>query len=242
MQAPQTETYTVIRRTWLSERPSAGAQLTVAVSLGILAIGSGMYWNNTLGAADWMAATGQQIFQQKQFWRLWTTLFAHSDLGHLAANSLLFVVLGYFLTGYFGPLVFPLSAFLFGGITNIFSVYTYDPQMRLIGASGMVSWMGGAWLTLYMLLNRKLSVRQRVIRAFGVSLVLFAPSETFDPHISYRTHMIGFALGVGWAALYFRGHRAEFRAAEVSETITEPMVPEPSEFNTGPLDEEDEPW
>lgn len=168
-----------------------------------------------------MAASGETVFKGHQYWRLWTTLFAHADIGHLLANSLLFVILGYFLAGYFSWHLFPAAALVFGGVTNYFSLKTYPLGTELIGASGLVSWMGGAWLVLYMFLNRRLSVGQRVIRAAGVGLLLFAPSETFDPHISYRTHGIGFALGLVCGFVYFKLRASTFRAAEVVDVVVE---------------------
>lgn len=224
-------TYTVLRRTWLSRKPDAKAQAVVALSTAALALGCLVDWR-TGGA--WLEASGQLVFTSHEYWRLWTTLFAHADLGHLAANSLLFVTLGYFLCGYFGSAVFPLTAFVFGGVTNAFSLWTYPPELVLVGASGMVSWMGGAWLALYLTLNRQVSLTARLLRTIGVALLLFAPSETFDPHVSYRTHGIGFALGVLWGVWHFRWHRARFRAAEVYETITEESTASPVDESTAP--------
>lgn len=226
------QTYTVIRRTWLSRKPDPTAQLTVALATAFLVLASFAYWRTVAG--PWMSATPAQVFGEKQYWRLWTTLFAHADFGHLAANSVLFVCLGYFLRGYFGTRVFPLAAVLFGGITNFFSLQTYAPEVTLVGASGMVSWMGGAWLTLYFALNRQISPFQRALRSVGVALLLFAPSETFDAQISYRTHAIGFVLGVLWGGWHFWRNAERFRAAEVVETITEESTASPVDGTAAP--------
>ena len=37
---------------------------------------------------------------------------------------------------------------------------------------------------------------QRYLRTLGVAVLLFMPSEAFDPAISNRTHLAGFFLGV----------------------------------------------
>jgi rhomboid protease GluP len=209
--------YTVVRRTFLSNPPRADAQLITASSLFVLTAGCALYWHYPQ-ADEWMNATHEAVFTRHEFWRLWTTVFAHADLGHLLSNSLMFFILGYFLAGYFGALVFPLTALLMGGVTNAVSLYTYAPDVRLVGASGVVSWMGGAWLTLYFLINTKISVTGRALRSFGVALLLFAPAEAFDPKISYRTHLIGFTLGVLWGFWYYRRHKAKFKSAEIRET------------------------
>ena len=214
-------TYTVVRRTWLNKRPNSSAYI-VAMStfLFIMALCFGQ-WNNFRDLAELWPATQEQVFQKHEYWRLWTTLFVHADLGHLAANSLLFFIFGYFLYGYFGGFVFPFLALLMGGVTNAVSLLTYWPTTRLVGASGIVSWMGGFWLALYFALNTKLTPMQRFLRCGGVGLILFAPSEAFDPKISHRTHAIGFVIGVICGAIYYQYRKKEFKRAERKETIVE---------------------
>lgn len=211
-------TYQVVRETWLTRKPGARATCVALGSAAVLGLGSLWYWT---GRADWIPASGRLVFGDGQYWRLWTTLFAHADLFHLLGNSMLFIFLGYFLNGYFGAYAFPLMAFVFGGLTNALSILTYPPDLTLIGASGVVSWMGGAWLTLYALLNQQKSIGQRALRAGGVALAVFAPAETFDPQISYRTHVIGFVLGVAWASVYFLRRRRDFARAVRVETVVD---------------------
>lgn len=221
LEESRVEAYTVVRRTWLSRPPRASAQLAATLSLLVLILACAAQWANLRGWADLWPASHAAVFGKGEYWRLWTTLFTHADLGHLLANSLMFYILGYFLYGYFGGWFFPAVALLMGGVTNLISVYTYSANVQLIGASGVVSWMGGAWLVLYFLLHTELSRTARALRSMGVALVLFAPSEAFDPNISHRTHMIGLALGVMCGAIYFRYRQAEFKAAEWRETIVE---------------------
>ncbi|MBX2988641.1 MAG: rhomboid family intramembrane serine protease [Bdellovibrionaceae bacterium] len=187
----------------------------------LLVVASFMNWSGILHADQWMPATEEAVFGRGELWRLWTTSWIHSDMGHLLSNSFLFFVLGYFLNGYFGWWVFPVTALVFGGLTNAAVLGTYPPDVTLLGASGIVYWLGGAWLTLYFLLNRQKSLFQRALRSLGVALVLFMPAEAFQPQISYRTHAAGFALGLLWGVLYFLWRKKEFRAAEVTEEILE---------------------
>jgi rhomboid protease GluP len=221
-QSPQLEepyVYTVVRRTWLNRRPNPSAYFVAMSTLLFLSALCFGQWNNFRDLSELWPASQEQVFQQHQYWRLWTTLFVHADLGHLAANSLLFFVFGYFLYGYFGLFIFPFLALVMGGATNALSLLTYEPTVRLVGASGIVSWMGGCWLALYFAINTKLTKTQRFLRCFGVALVLFAPSEAFDPKISHRTHAIGFVIGVICGALYYQYRKKEFKRAERRETI-----------------------
>lgn len=226
----------IVRGTWLSRPPHPGAGWVVGISTLVLSFGASLYWREPL-AHGFMPASFDLVFHQHQTWRLWTTLFAHGDLGHLLANSFLFMGLGYFLTGYFSWHLFPVLALVTGGLTNALVLWTYPEQTLLIGASGVVSWMGGAWLMLYFLIARHKSWGQRAIRACGVAVLLFMPMEAFDPQISYRTHVVGFCLGVLCGGIYFLGRRVEFQKAEVVEVEVEEAEIDEADFNTQLLDE-----
>ena len=168
-----------------------------------------------------MSASGSKVFSQHQYWRLWTTLFAHGDGGHLISNSLLFFIFGYFLSGYFGIFVFPLLAMFIGGFTNAIILRFYAPEISLIGVSGVVYWMGGMWLVLYLLLDLQRSLTQRILRSVGVALAVFMPSAAFDPQTSYGAHLVGFILGVASGFIYYFFRRKSFEAAVVKEIIIE---------------------
>jgi hypothetical protein len=53
-----------------------------------------------------------------------------------------------------------------------------------------------------------------------VGLILLMPSA-FEESVSYRTHAIGFVVGIAAAVAYFGLKREEIRAAEVAETEPE---------------------
>lgn len=215
-------TYEVLRQTWLTRRPRSPRSQAAAFlsSLSLLA-GSVIYLLNIGGASGLMAASGAEVVGKLELWRLWTAIFAHANLGHLLSNSLLFFILGFFLHAYFGWWLFPFGAFFFGGWINLLAVLTYDPQILLIGASGVVYWMGGTWLALYFGISRQYAFTSRLVRTLGVGILIFMPAETFDPHVSYRTHAIGFVLGIAVGITYFLRHRKRFQAAEVRETVAD---------------------
>jgi rhomboid protease GluP len=218
--------YQILRETWLTRKPRPGSGLVAIASTFAIAFGSLVYEFDLLGAASWMPATRQAVYGEGEHWRLLTTLFAHGDLGHIAANSFLFTILGFFLYGYFGLRVFPFFALLGGALTNLIVLRTYQPEVSLIGASGVVYWMGGAWLVLYFFLSRQKNFTNRILRTIGVSLILFMPAETFAPNVSYRAHFVGFALGALFGIAHFLLNREKFRAAEVREWIIEDDDPE----------------
>lgn len=208
-----------IRETLLTHRPHPRAQMTALLSTLMLVLVTSLFWQNFWGLDDLAAASNAMIFKQHQWWRAWSATLVHADVAHLMSNSLLFFVLGYFLSGYFGLLMFPFLTFLMGGLINLLAVATYAPQTQLLGASGMVYWMGGVWLSLYLLIDRRRELWSRSLRVLGVALLLFVPSQAFDPTISYRTHFIGFSIGVVSGFLYFWTNRVWIRRFEVIELI-----------------------
>ncbi|KYG69928.1 rhomboid family intramembrane serine protease [Bdellovibrio bacteriovorus] len=216
---PAARTWTVIRSTWLTRKPSGRAWFAASWSVLFLIIGSVFYWQNFYKFSTWMSASQFSVFSQHQYWRLWTTLFAHADLGHLASNSILFFIFGYFLSGYFGLWVFPILAFLLGGVTNALTILTYAPDINLIGVSGVVYWMGGMWLVLYLMLDEQRTWLQRSLRAVGVALGVFMPSTAFEPNVSYRAHLIGFVVGVVTGFIYYLFRKKEFKSAVTYEIV-----------------------
>lgn len=224
----------VIRQTWLSKKPSMSAMTMMGFLLLVMTIASFAYWGDFMGLRALLAASPNLVFEKHQYWRLFTTLAVHADQQHLVSNSFLFFVFGIFMMSYFGIFLVPFMAFLFGGITNWIILSGMPADVRLVGVSGVLFWLGGAWLTLYIFIDRRRSLAQRILRALGVGIVLFLPAEAFDPQISYSSHMVGFFLGVFWAVVYYIYKRKDFRAAEVVEIVVDEI--EPSKTEPLPLD------
>lgn len=200
-------------------RPEAGIW-TVLTTLALFA-GCALYWSRWLNADKWMPASRRLVFDDGHLWTLFTTLFAHADLGHLLANTFMYVILGYLLTGYFGALVYPLLAWALAIPMTALALLTYPSDTQLIGASGLVHLMGGLWLSLFFFLSRNLRLTQRILRAGGVMLALFFPTS-FEPNVSYRVHFIGLLIGMIAGCLYFALKRDELRAQEELDIEYEP--------------------
>jgi rhomboid protease GluP len=209
----------VVRKHWLTRKPDSQSYLVASLSVLTLMIASFVYWADLFNSQSWMTAIPQSVFSH-EYWRLWTALFAHSDLAHLLSNSLLFSAFAYLLFGHFGSLVYPFAAFLFGGLTNLIVLFTLPADAELLGASGMVYWMGAAWLTLYLYLESRDRFSKRALKAIGVAAMLFVP-ESFQPHVSYLSHFVGFILGVIWAMAYYYWNRKKFVDAEEVVSIVD---------------------
>lgn len=208
-----------IKEHWLTRKPNAQAWWTMLalffILYGIQAIYESQLWANLV-----LSASPEQVFQNHEYWRLWTALFVHADFGHIASNSLLFFPLAYYLYGYYGFWLFPFSGILLGGLTNIFVLMGMPAQVNLLGISGVVYWMGATWLTLYLLIERRDSWRRRVAKVVMLTAVLLVP-ETYRPEVSYMSHFLGYIVGIATGLVWYGLNRKKFLAAEVYEQVIE---------------------
>jgi rhomboid protease GluP len=149
-------------------------------------------------------ASGERVLEHGEAWRLLTALFTHADAGHLFSNTPLFLIFGWYLYAFFGPLAFPGAALVVGVLSNLATIATYDPQAELVGASGMLYGMIALWLVLYVRFESAYTVPMRIFRSVGVALLLLFPT-TFQESTSYMAHAAGFAIGlvVGFALTPF---------------------------------------
>lgn len=99
-------------------------------------------------------------------------------------------------------------------------IQTMPEHIGIIGVSGVVYWMGGAWITLAWLIDRRETLTRRLIKAGAVSLILFVP-ESFKPEVSYLSHFLGYFFGVISAVIYYYFKKEKFLASEVIEQVYE---------------------
>lgn len=193
----------VFRENWLTRKaPRNGVWPTLAL-VALLGFGK---------IAEF-PASADLVYGKGEAWRAWTTLLVHANPGHLLGNLILFAPFAYALTSAFSPLFFPFAGFAIGGALNLAVLKTMPPATTLIGVSGVVYWMGAAWITLAFLIDRRERATIRLVKALGVSMLLFLP-QTYRPEVSYLTHLLGYLAGVGSALVYYAFHRSTFRRAE----------------------------
>tara|TARA_B110001454_G_scaffold219191_1_gene251098 strand:+ start:16890 stop:17666 length:777 start_codon:yes stop_codon:yes gene_type:complete len=209
---------TVIKENWLTRSPSDFAYLSTLIFGVLLGLVGYWYLGGTFGITPWMAASGQNVLVKGEYWRLWTALFAHADTAHLLGNLSLFLPLAFMLTGHFGVWAFPVLGIALGGLINYIAIQLMPPEVGLIGISGVVYWMGATWLTLFLFIDRRKSIRRRIALALFLTVVLFIP-ETYKPEISYMSHLVGYLLGVASGIMIYFVRRKEIEATEVVETI-----------------------
>jgi rhomboid protease GluP len=205
-----------VRQTLLSRKPRPYSLEVAALTISAILSVSLLAWQNGAALLPTLAATSRGVLQEDEYWRLLTAIAVHADLVHFLSNALFLAFFPYLLYGYFGFWVFPVLGLVMTGLAHYLALLSYPPSAALVGASGLVYWMAGFWLTMYTLVDRTLSLGRRVMRVVVVILVVLLPT-TFQEDVSYRTHAIGFGLGVVSAVAYFQRHRESIRGSEVVE-------------------------
>lgn len=203
-----------ILKTYISKKPPHPSLLAPLLIWGFWILMSLAFWENWGGFGELLPVSGASLFERAEYWRALSAVFIHGDLEHLLANTLFFVIFGYLLYAYFGALLFPVLTLAGAVLTNVITVYYYPPHVNLVGASGWVYLLAGTWLTLFVLIDRRLTVTGRTLRFLAVSLVLLVP-ETFKEQVSYLAHGVGFGIGILIGALYFYLNRDRIRSHEV---------------------------
>lgn len=215
-----TETIIKMSQNFLTKKPERNALNSTLLLILVLLYSSFAYLNGLFNADEWMHASGAAVFQNGQYWRAWTALFAHGDFGHIASNLFLFIPFAYFLTGYFGYIFFPFFGFLAGGFINLLVLKTMPPEVGLVGVSGVVYWMGAAWMTLSFFIERRESNGRNLVKIIGISAILFVP-DSFKKEVSYLSHFLGYFLGILSGALYYLVNRSRIRGHDEFIEIVE---------------------
>jgi len=210
----------VVKETYLSRKPAAASPWVAAASVAVLFVVSAIYWTDAFGLGSQLAATPETVFERREYWRLLTSIGTHADIEHLLGNAVVFGILAFLLYGYFGATIYPILILVSGVVVTGLSLATYPPLTILVGASGVVYLMAGFWLTLYLLVERRFTIVKRLLRAVGFSVIVLMPTVV-EPTVSYRTHALGFGIGVALGWIYFYVQKERLRGAERVEIDTD---------------------
>ncbi|MFN9738696.1 MAG: rhomboid family intramembrane serine protease [Pseudomonadota bacterium] len=143
---------------------------------------------------------------------LLTSLLLHADWLHLSGNVLFLLILGFAAERALGPLRF-LGLFLAcGAIANVAGAWVLSGgSAPIVGASGAVSAIVGAWLALFPRANLGLVlplgldlefVRVPAPLLIGFWVLLQVAFSLVDPafgKVAWSVHLAGFALGAAFA-------------------------------------------
>lgn len=159
-------------------------------------------WQWDQGLNQILVATGKSVFEQGEYYRLFTSTYVHGSAAHLIGNSTSLLFLTYFVSQYYGVTVGLIHTLVAGALINYLTLKTMPLEIGLVGASGVIYFLWGLWLTLYLLIDRTVTLTRRFMKITAITILMLVPS-TFEPGISYMAHFLGLVCGVLWAVGYF---------------------------------------
>lgn len=146
--------------------------------------------------------------------RLFTALFLHADWAHLLGNLVFLLIFGLPAERAMGPWRFLLLFLLGGAVSNLAAVLVIGtPDRAIIGASGAVSAVIGAYLALFpgaklgvvvplgLFLQFVKAPAALLIGVWAVLQVVFAYIGPAFGTVAWSAHLAGFVFGIVFALI-----------------------------------------
>ncbi|WP_202845165.1 rhomboid family intramembrane serine protease [Luteimonas saliphila] len=150
--------------------------------------------------------------EPQQWLRLFTALFLHADWAHLLGNLVFLLIFGLPAERVMGPWRFLALFFLGGALANLFAVLVIGaPDRLIIGASGAVSALIGAYLALFpqarlgvvvplgLFLEFVRAPASLLIGVWAALQIVFAYIGPAFGAVAWAAHAAGFAFGIVFA-------------------------------------------
>lgn len=143
------------------------------------------------------------VLARGEYWRLLTALFLHYGVPHLLVNLYALYVLGPSLESALGSVRFA-ACYLIAGLGSGAGVVTlwrfgWTESSLLVGASGAVMGVVGAWAGL-LIRNHQLPMARRRLVTIGAIVLIQTTFDFFTPQVSMAAHLCGFLAGL-WIGL-----------------------------------------
>ncbi len=138
------------------------------------------------------------FFEEREYYRLLSSMFLHGDMAHLVNNMLLLFGLGTMIEKEIGHFTFAATYFLaglFGGMASLFyKVFTNQWYVGSIGASGAVFGLIGVLLAMAFFSGLNMPnvtpIKMIIVVAYSVY------SGMGDPNIDNAAHVGGVLIGI----------------------------------------------
>jgi membrane associated rhomboid family serine protease len=153
-----------------------------------------------------------RVALHNEYWRLFTSMFLHANLFHLAFNMWALWVVGSFLERIMGPLRF-LLLYLVSGLAGSVLVLVAGPErIPTVGASGAIFGVFGALFAWALISRGRDMMADRMVRTIGFILVLnLVITFAWSSYISWQAHVGGLLGGFAAFAALRLGDKEGFR-------------------------------
>jgi membrane associated rhomboid family serine protease len=155
-------------------------------------------WNNPEVLHQIGALEPYAVVVQGQYWRLFTALFLHGGFTHLLFNLFALYVLGPPLERSIGAVRFALC-YLISGLASstgvvVLTVIGVVQVFQLVGASGCIMGIVGAWAGFLLRHRHAPHAKQRLANIFMI-IVIQAAFDLSTPQVSMAAHLCGLIAG-----------------------------------------------
>lgn len=192
-------------------------------SVGWMLLLGFFFWAQTRSASNFHDAglMDAVAVSHGEWWRLFTAIFLHADLGHFAMNASLGVFLLGLTMGSFGTGLGLLAAYLAGASGNIATWLIFSEGHRSLGASGMVMGCVGllASQSIFSMSGRPNRLKYTLASIAG-GVMLFALLG-LSPGSDVLAHLGGFVSGLALGGvLLLRPRLAQNTTANIFAGLT----------------------
>lgn len=140
------------------------------------------------------AAIPQEVLRNNEYYRLFTSMFLHMNLGHLIGNMLALVFVGRSFESRYGHATYALTYIIGGLYASLFSVHFYNTtissEIIIVGASGAIFALIGAEFVGAIFFKDKSNALRVLVYATVCLLCGFMTKDTAN-----AAHMAGMAFG-----------------------------------------------
>lgn len=135
------------------------------------------------------------FFEYGFYWQIISSMFLHGSLEHLIFNMIVLFQFGLILEKYIGKFRFLILYFcggIFSSISCLFYIYFFNNNANILGASGAICALMGAY-SVY----DKNSLKGLIV---ALLLISFIPLF-FGANVAWYSHIFGFAFGFAFAKI-----------------------------------------
>jgi rhomboid protease GluP len=130
---------------------------------------------------------------QGEIWRLFTAMFIHADIAHIAGNMLFLLIFGLRAEEMFDikeyMSIYLLSGLAGGFLSLLLGPLLFGPDLLSVGASGAIFGVLGATI-----IYARRAIGQSIVTALLYAFFLFAINT--GPSVNYLAHLGGLVIGL----------------------------------------------
>jgi len=171
------------------------------------------------GTVDLGGLAPIQVFLGQDYWRLFTSMFLHGGLIHLAFNMWALWAIGGFIEAAVGRLKFVVIYFVSGFAGSVMVLLASPATVTVVGASGAIFGLFGA-LAVHAFLNRGRDFQSRALLGNVLFLLVINLMFSFRGGISWQAHIGGLIAGAAvMAAMMLAGRKDPRRPFELPDGL-----------------------